>query len=51
MPPTLEIKTKRKKWVGGFFIFLLVLILSLAVDTRLVSAHAFLVRTDPADGR
>jgi len=48
---TLEIKTKRKKWVGGFFIFLLVLILSLTVDTRLVSAHAFLVRTDPADGR
>ena len=36
--------------MGGVFVFLLITIFSLALDTGRASAHAFLLRTDPSDG-
>ena len=36
--------------MGGLFVLLLITIISLAIDTRPASAHAFLLRTDPPDG-
>ena len=40
----------RKTWITRFFIFVLITVVALALDTRPASAHAFLLRSDPADG-
>jgi copper transport protein len=47
---TLEMQKRRRKRAGGLLVLFLITILSLAIDTRRVSAHAFLSRSDPADG-